>query len=94
MGIKDMKWAKRVKKVTEFENAKTEEHQIHYSRYIASWCNAGGANPTTIEGYTGLCMWLEDLGLTEDEVYRIGKMAMCGKMELEESARAFIEKEL
>ena len=91
MGIKSLKW-RRAKKVTAFDNARTEEHGVHYSRYIASWLNVGGKNPTTLEGYTSFCMWLESLGLTEDEVYNIGRMAMCGKIELEESAEAFIGK--
>ena len=89
MGIKSLKWAFRPK---EFTNSKTEEHGIHYSRYIASWYNAGGESPTTLNGNTSFCKWLESIGLTEDEIYDISKMAMCGKMELENSAKEFILK--
>ena len=61
---------------------------IHYSRYIASWTNAGGQyfNEEFME-------WLISEGFTEDKARDVREMAMCGKMELETSARMFINKE-
>lgn len=88
MGIKSLKWAFRPK---EFINSRTEKHGIHYSRYIASWYNAGG-KISTAEEFDSFCKWLETLGLTKDEIDDIGKMAICGKMELEHSAKEFILK--
>lgn len=96
------------RRVYNFENNKTEKHNIHYSRYIASW------SKMYIERYKGdklrleyhaiyaqrghKCMfgpdfknWLRSLGLTDDEVHDIYEMATCGKMELESSAKEFID---
>ena len=69
-----------------FENLKTH-NGIHYSRYIASWHNAGG------RVYDSL---FEDLlrstqQLTDDEIHDIREMATCGKLELEVSAREFLK---
>lgn len=80
----------KTRKVTEFENAKTEEHEIHYSRYIASWYNVGGRFDTFQDRFN-FYNWLESIGVNEDEAYDMWKMATCGKLELEESAKSFIE---
>lgn len=88
MGIKSLKWAFRPK---EFTNSRTEKDGLNYSRYIASWYNAGG-KISTVEEFNSFCKWLETLGLTRDEIDDITNMAMCGKMELEASAREFILK--
>lgn len=67
------------------ENKKTEAG-IHYSRYIASWVNAG-------ENYFG-CMfedWLKSEGCKENEIREIVEMAIGGKLELEKSAKSFIK---
>lgn len=70
-----------------FENQKTSVG-IHYSRYIASWYNKGG------EPYRDqFKRWLKSLGhLTEDEISDITEMAFNGKMELETSVKAFLNK--
>lgn len=90
MGIKSMKWMRRANKVAAFENAKTEEHEIHYSRYIASWLIAGG-HFNNLTDTLNFKEWLRSMGLSEDEVQAIADMAVCGKLELENSARAFIK---
>ena len=68
------------------ENKKTK-YGIHYSRYIMSWLNAGGE-------YFGTKFeeWLRSEQLTDDEIRDIKEMAMNGKFELEQNARAFIKK--
>lgn len=86
------KWEiRRNKNVNDFDNAKTEKHDVHYSRYIASWINAGG-DLSTLDGWYSFAFWLNDLGLTDDEIYHIRVMATNGKLELENSAREFIKK--
>lgn len=65
------------------ENKKTEAG-IYYSRYIASWRNA-------VDNYFG-CMfedWLKSEGCSEKEIREIEEMAICGKLELEKSAKLF-----
>lgn len=71
----------------ELENKKTEGQGIHYSRYIASWRNVGGK-------YFGLQFenWLKANGCTEKEINDITWMATCGKMEIELSAIAYVNK--
>ena len=67
------------------ENKKTETG-VHYSRYIASWRNAG-------ENYFGEMFedWLKSEGCNEKEIREISEMAICGRLELETSAKIFIE---
>ena len=67
-------------------NKKTEAGGIYYSRYIASWRNAG-------ENYYGEKFrdWLRSEHVTEKEIDEIVEMAICGKLELEVSAKFFIE---
>jgi hypothetical protein len=64
---------------------------VHASRYIASWCKAGGHLGRRERGRFDFKDWLESLGLTEDEVRHIYNLATNGKLELENSAREFIE---
>ena len=71
---------------------------IYISRYIASWIKSGGQI-----GYAARCLgqtnnfmnWLRTLvidgeHLTEDEIWRIYSFATNGKLELEDSAKKFI----
>ena len=70
-----------------FENKKTHGG-IYYTRYIASWKIAGGRI------YRGGLFerWLrEDQKLTEEEIHDILEIAECGKLELQESAKAFMD---
>jgi len=71
----------------EFENAKTEAQGVHYSRYIASWRNVGG-------DYFGnqFEKWLKENSCTKNEIADIVVMATCGKMELEKTAKAYVNK--
>ena len=73
--------------MSDLENAKTEVQDVHYSRYIASWQNEGGH-------YYGeqFEKWLKANGCTDDEINRIKLMATIGKLELEVSAKAYINK--
>lgn len=87
--FKGIKIGKRTNKVKDFENAKTEEHEIYYSRYIASWYVAGGRFDS-LNDILNFKDWMRSINLTEDEVEAIAKIAACGKVELEQSARAFI----
>lgn len=84
-----MKWAFRPQ---EFKNLRTERDRINYSRYIASWYNAGGGNLNVFENYNDFTNWLISLDLTEGEIFNITKMATLGKIELERSAKKFILK--
>lgn len=71
-----------------FENFMTSKG-IHASRYIASWYRVGGViHP--LEGPGTFHDWLVSEGLTEDEIARIIEMAMCGKLELQFSAKQFL----
>lgn len=89
--------------MSDFENRLIKG--IHVSRYIASWYNVGGTkvrylnktDPTKrrIESY--FADWLRTLvindgHLTEDEVRYITHFAENGKLELQESAKEFLEK--
>lgn len=70
------------------ENLKTEAEHVYYSRYIASWRNAGG---TCYDEW--FSEWLRSEGCSEEECRRITEMATCGKFELERSAEKFNTKE-
>ena len=74
-----------------FENEKTH-NGIHYSRYIASWRNAGGR----VYGRGSIFEdWLKQTQeLTDDEIHDIIEMATCGKLELETCAKAFLSGKL
>lgn len=65
-------------------------NDIHASRYIASWQNAGGAL-YYVEDVDNFCGWLLSLGLNEDEVRHIRHLATNGKLELEKSAEKYIQ---
>ena len=70
-----------------FEN-KLTHNGIHYSRYISSWKQAGG------KIYRGGLFerWLREIEqLTEEEISDILFIAENGKLELECSAKMFIE---
>ena len=71
-----------------FENKKTEVQGIHYSRYIASWRNCGGASRYGEQ----FEKWLEENGCTAKEIRDICEMAICGKMELEMTAGKYVER--
>lgn len=74
-----------------FENRKLEvgcDCPVHITRLIASWRNVGGEFDYggRFEG------WLESLGIDRTTAADICEMALCGKMELERSARAYMVK--
>lgn len=70
-----------------FEN-KITHNEIHYSRYIASWLKAGGKITRC-----GLFQkWLKEKEeLTDEEIYEITDLALNGKLELQESAKYYME---
>ena len=66
------------------ENKKFND--VHYSRFIASWRNAGG------KYFDGAFEdWLKSYGLSDSEVREVVEMATCGKLELEVDAENFIK---
>jgi hypothetical protein len=67
------------------ENKKTQ-NGIHYSRFIASWVNAGG---TDWGEY--FAKWLAENGCTEEDIHAIQEMRMTGKLELEVGAKQFMK---
>ena len=71
--------------MNEFENKIIKG--IHASRYIASWSNVGGTFDRKPGGRFDFRVWLESLGLEEDEVRFIFNLATNGKLELQENAR-------
>lgn len=72
-----------------FENKKAGRYEAHYSRYIASWYNVGGGY------YFGDAFreWLAFEGLNEKEISDVVEMATCGKLELEYTAQAYVNKQ-
>lgn len=66
-----------------FENKMTKAG-IHYSRYIASWKNAGGSYTYLFEE------WLKHLGCTDEEISDMKEMYNCGKLELETDAKLWL----
>ena len=82
-----------------FENKKTKKHDVNYSRYIASWLRKRGrwieGDFCEFDGYEHcgyFAKWLRTIGVDEDEINDICRMAECGKVELEMSAMLFIKK--
>jgi hypothetical protein len=66
---------------------------IEYSRYIASWLNVGGQKEKLVRLYdTQFYNWLLTTGLEEIEAKEIANMWTNGKLELQESAKAFLKK--
>lgn len=63
---------------------------IHISRYIASWCNAGG-DLTRRKDLAKFKGWLRHLGLSDDQVTAVTILATNGKLELETDAKIWIE---
>ena len=74
----------------EFENKKTHKG-IHYSRYIASYMNEENRLGVKIFR-SDVYEWLEDEGLTGEEINDILWIMFCGRMELETSVYKFITK--
>lgn len=70
---------------------------IHMSRYIASWANSGGTlKRNLLNGFPAFRVWLRTLKidgdhLTKDEIQQICDYARNGKLELEASAKNFLE---
>jgi hypothetical protein len=67
---------------------------IHASRYIMSWVRVGGTfTRNGLKQYDDFRNWLESLSLnlSDEEVNDIVYLAQNGKMELEISAKTFIE---
>lgn len=72
-----------------FEN--TVIRGIHATRYIASWVKAGGHFGRRDRGRFDFHDWLESLGLSKEEVQYIYNLAENGKLELQNSAKAYME---
>ena len=72
----------------EFENKLIRD--VHASRYIASWAKMGGHFGRRFPGRFDFIEWLEGMGLTSEEVNFIYNLATCGRLELEASAKKFI----
>ena len=64
---------------------------VHKTRYIVSWLKAGGSLHYG-EDIDNFRDWLLSLNLAEDEVQDIVYLATNGKLELESSAKTFINK--
>lgn len=75
--------------MSDFEN-KVSSCGIHYSRYIASWYRSGGdfGNPDT----DGFKLWAMSTGVSKEEADDMWFIATNGKMELEDSAEAFLRR--
>ncbi len=79
--------------MNEFEN-KTE-CGIHPTRFIMSWVREGGTLSRSGTGYDDFMEWLKTLiidgkPLSDDDVHHIVFLASNGKMELEGSAKAYL----
>ena len=77
----------------QFENAVIRN--IHISRYVASWAHVGGKFDKV--GFSWFKKWLESLvidgeKLSTIEIRRICNFAMNGKLELQEHAKRFMDK--
>ena len=73
-----------------FEN-KAINGYIYATRFIASWLRAGGQlkDGSDIDDFNE---WLLSLGLTEEDANHIKFLAENGKLELETSAKQFLNK--
>lgn len=70
-----------------FENKYIPAIGAHYSRIIMSWYRVGGGR-----NLSNFSKWLKTLTeLTDDQRDDIEHMFICGKLELEISAKNFIE---
>lgn len=74
-----------------WENKVTTAHGIPYSRYIASYMKEAEKLGTKVYR-DSFEEWLLSIGVDEDEASDIVEMATNGKLELETSARIFIQK--
>lgn len=68
-----------------FENMKDKKNNVHYSRYIASFKEAGGSVRSLL-----FKDWLRHLELDDVDVDSIWNLAINGKMELTDDASEFI----
>ena len=73
-----------------WRNNVDDEHKIYYSRYIASWLNAGGSLKTLV-GRDLFKDWLKRIGVNENDIHDIYEMATNGKLELETNAKLYLE---
>lgn len=62
------------------------------TRYIASWLRVGGKlrYGKDVDDFE---KWLSSIGLTEEEICYITELARCGKLELQTSAKKFLNDE-
>ena len=73
-----------------FENKTTEVGGIHYTRYIESWRNAGG-KMFCVDFFV---KWLKAEGCTDEEIRDIKRLCIGGgKLELEMSAKPFVQEQ-
>ena len=73
-----------------FENRQINGY-TYATRFIMSWIRAGGTFHKNGEGYGDFYDWLLSLGLSKDDADDIKILAENGKMELEYSAKKFLE---
>lgn len=71
-----------------FENRAINGY-IYETRFIASWINVGG-QLRYLNDIDNFYKWLLSLGLTKEEADHIKMLATNGKLELETSARKFL----
>ena len=71
-------------------NDKTKVQGVHYSRYIISWINSCKALKIGIYFGDQFEEWLKSEGCTDEEISHIVEIAMCGRMELENSSKNFL----
>lgn len=65
--------------------------EIHISRIIASWTHVGGQITTRRWAKTPFANWCVGLGLDTDVIREMVYFATNGKLELEDSAKKFLE---
>ena len=75
-----------------FENKQI--NGTYATRFIMSWLRSGGVLSKKGTGYSEFEKWLKSLGLSDDDVDYVVVLASNGKLELEVSAKDFIQKEL
>lgn len=68
-----------------FENKIVANGNDYASRFIASWINAGGGRCNST-----FRTWLEELGLSEEDISAISFLATNGKLEYQEHAKKFL----
>lgn len=75
-----------------FENKQINGY-TYATRFIMSWIRSGGVFNVRGVGYNDFKQWLKSLGLSDDDVTYVVDLAKSGKMELEYSAKKFIEEQ-